>query len=1178
MRNIIKLIALLVLSFQTIYSQDFSLQFDHITVDDGLSQGTILAMYQDSRGFIWFGTQDGLNRYDGYEFEIYRHQPENQNSLSSGVIQHIAEDSDGNLWIATERGGLNKFDFATHKFYRYMHDPENQNTIQDNFVHQIIIDGQDKVWVVSRGGRLARYIAETNDFKRYEHQPDDSTTLISDYVTVNQAGSTFLPSVLVDSEGILWLGTIRGLERYNNSIDGFIHHNHNPGDPNSLSSDIIISLFEDKNKDLWICTWGGGLNKYDRKSGKFLRYMSNDSGNSIGSNMVAYAFFDKKDNMWLSLDFGVDYFDKSNGEFTHYSPDKSKPDRLSADIEFPVYEDEYSRIWFTSQNGGLDILDPVTGDVVRHRYTTSNPDGLNMDQILTAMVDRSGVLWLGSGGAGLNKFVSSQDVFKTYRPNPGSKNSLSNQMIRCFEEDGNGDIWIGTAGGGLNKLDKSTGTVTPYFGKKGKNKNLPFANIFSIESDDDGSLWLATMGEGLVHYYPGSDEYKQYLAKSDNGLKSNLLRWLYLDDSGVLWIASDNAGLDKFDTKNSTFKNFNSEREETENATGISSNTVRMIAPSKKFDDILWIATDGGLDKFNKRTGVSKSYSKDVNDQNSLIDNRVMSVYEDNDGIVWIATFGGGLSRFDPVKEAFTLYTTQDGLPNNVLYGILEDEKSNLWISTNGGISKFTKYETGSEGDPVIVNFNKLDGLQGNEFNGGAFFKSSKGEMYFGGTNGFNSFIPQNIKGNPYKPEVVITDFKIFNESVPVTQDNSSPLSKDITQTDDIVLGYDASVITFEFAALHYENPNKNKYLYKLNGFEKEWRTSDSDKRFADYTNLSPGEYEFIVLASNNSNVWNKKGASVKLIIMPPWYQTLWAYFLYFVLLVAFIYTLNKIQRRRLINKEREKAQIREAELRAEAAELQTKAAEAQAKALESENQRKSHELEEARKIQLSMLPETIPAVDHLDIDVYMRTATEVGGDYYDFHLDENGALTIALGDATGHGLKAGTMVSVLKWEFITSPDDENIVDFFIRSNKTIKKMNLWNLYMALTLVRITNYKMEFVTAGMPPVLIYRNENGEIEEYVNKAMPLGAFDDFPYQKSELKLKKGDVILLLTDGITEQFNEENELLGYPKVKDILKSSHNDSPKQIIRNIISAGEEWGNNVSQNDDITLLVIKVK
>jgi serine phosphatase RsbU (regulator of sigma subunit) len=420
--------------------------------------------------------------------------------------------------------------------------------------------------------------------------------------------------------------------------------------------------------------------------------------------------------------------------------------------------------------------------------------------------------------------------------------------------------------------------------------------------------------------------------------------------------------------------------------------------------------------------------------------------------------------------------------------------------------------------------------------------KTRNGEMFFPGAKGFTRFHPDRIKDNPFIPPIVITSFKKF--------DKPAALSKEIQ------LPYDENFLSFEFAALSYLSNERNQYAYMMEGLDKDWLYSGT-RRFTSYPNLDPGEYVFRVKGSNNDGLWNEEGKSIRLIIKPPWWKTNWAYASYFVLFLVGGFSFDRYQRSRIKGIEQRRAQLA---------------------LLRAENQRKTQELEEARQLQLSMLPKVLPQLPHLDIAVYMKTATEVGGDYYDFHVGMDGTLTVVIGDATGHGMRAGTMVTTTKSLFSSHASNPDILFTFQEITRCIKTMNMHMLSMCLSILKIQGNRMQISAAGMPPALLYRSKTKSVEEIVLKGMPLGAVQDFPYELREAEIYSDDTILLMSDGLPELFNKEKEMFGYERVMDIYKNSASKNPEEIIEVLKNEGNRWTNNEAPDDDITFVVIKVK
>ena len=410
---------------------------------------------------------------------------------------------------------------------------------------------------------------------------------------------------------------------------------------------------------------------------------------------------------------------------------------------------------------------------------------------------------------------------------------------------------------------------------------------------------------------------------------------------------------------------------------------------------------------------------------------------------------------------------------------------------------------------------------------------------------------------------MTIAEKSVFDKNSNIRLNNS------IYELNELSLSFSQNDIAFEFASLHYSRPSKNRVSYKLDGFSTDW--TYTDRNFASFTNLEPGDYTFRVRAISGYGVPSNQERVLNISISPPWYRTTLAYIGYGLLFVLTIFAVDRIQRRRLLTKEREKQRIQEAELRAVAAE-------AQSKAMEAENARKTKELEEARQLQLSMLPKDLPKLPHLDIAVFMKTATEVGGDYYDFHIGLDGTLTVVLGDATGHGMKAGTMVTSTKSLFNVLAPNPNIIETFHEMTRCLKLMHLEKLSMCMTMLKIFDNKIQMSAAGMPPLFVYKQETQTIEEHVMKGMPLGTFDNYPYSLIKSEISKGDTILMMSDGLPELFNEQKEMFGYKRARNLFEDLAEKSPEDIISGLNEAGSKFVKDKDPDDDVTFVVIKVK
>jgi signal transduction histidine kinase/ligand-binding sensor domain-containing protein/DNA-binding response OmpR family regulator len=835
--------------------------FEHFSSEDGFSQGGVFAIFQDSRGFMWFGG-NGLIRYDGYNFKIFKYNPDDKKSLSYNGVISIYEDKSGTLWIGTEGGGLNKYNRETDLFTRYKHDPNDPKSLSNNTVTSILQDNSGNLWFGTNGGGLNKLIPSDSitSFIHYNSDPDDLTSLSNDFVG----------QICEDKSGNLWIATRNGvnkldLDKINETTPTFIHYKHNPDDPKSLSHDAVFSVYEDNSGTLWIGTIGGGLNKLIpddlEESTSFTHYINNpNEPKSLSSNMVGPIFEDKSGNLWIGTwGGGLNRFDRVTEKFTHCKSDPNNSKSLNGNWVYSIYEDISGILWVGTMPGGLNKFDPMKNQFKHYKHNLKDSKSLSSDRVWSIFEDSDGILWIGTFHGGLNRLIPGQDKksslsFFRYLHDPNDPKSINSVFSIC--EDNSGNIWIGTFNGGLHKLVKSE-----------KKKSNPKFVDYEFDPNDTTSL------------------------------SNNSIRVIFKDESGNLWIGTD-FGLNKLISGTdemfpATFVRYLNNPKD---PASISNNRVWSIYQDEQ--ETIWIGTSGGLNKLippdnNHSLTTFIHYTHDSGNPSSLSSNHVTSMHEDNYGNFWVGTDGGGLNKFDRKSEVFIRFNEGDGLPDNSIKGLLGDDEGNLWISTSNGLSKFNLKTK------IFKNYSIKDGIQSDYFQGGAYFKNKNGEMFFGGDNGFNSFYPDSIKENIRIPPVVITDFQLFNNSVPVgldTTTNRTILTRSITETNEIELTFKDYIISFEFAALDFHTPEKNQYAYLLEGFDKKWIYADANKRFATYTNLDPGEYIFKVKGSNNDRIWNEASTSIKLIITPPWWSTWWAYSLYVLFGLGLLYSLRRYE------------------------------------------------------------------------------------------------------------------------------------------------------------------------------------------------------------------------------------------------------------------------------------------
>jgi ligand-binding sensor domain-containing protein/signal transduction histidine kinase len=771
-----------------------NVRFERLSLEEGLSQSVVHAILQDQAGFLWIGTDDGLNRYDGYEFKVYKPENNNPNSLGDRSITSLAEDENGYLWIGTRLGGLNRYDPRSGKFTRYTHDKENEQSISSNQIHDLYLD-----------------------------------------------------------ENGLWIGTDNGLDFLDFKTNSFTHRRASPDNPFGLNSNSITALFKDSSGLLWIGTANAGVNVYDIENDTYTIYKFDENNPaSLSHNRILSVVEGKKGEIWIGTANGLNRFNAGAKYFSRFMNSKDSPYSLAGNTVYALYVDRAGGLWIGTNNG-LDRYDPQSYKFIHHQNQPSVPNTLSNNQVYAIHEDASGVLWVGTYGGGLNKYNRQQDRFAYYRHNPDDPNSLSDNFVFPILVDANGYVWIGTYNGGLNRFTPLMDEFTHFKHDPDDPTTIDSNSVISLYIDREGTLWVGTM-RGLDRYNPDTNEFSHFQPADAGDGSGFTIFSMYEDSQGTFWVGSKR-GLAIFDKETQTFI-----EHEFGELYAFNGNIIDAILEDK--DGSLWVGTfDDGLKRINLKTGEVIQYHYDPADATTLGSNAVMSIYQDGQGILWFGTHGGGLNRYNPATGTFSRFTEDDGLLNNVIYGIVEDNPGNLWLSTNFGLSRF---------DPVskaFRNFTASDGLQSNEFNQNAYARDHNGNLYFGGINGLNVFTPREIRDNPYPPKVAL--ISISQDGVPLIQKQTAEYLQTIT------LKWPQDSFEFEFAAFAYEQPSRNQYSYMLEGFDADWVKTGS-QRNGRYTNLPGGAYTLRLRGSNSDGVWSERGQSIKIVVVPPFWETWW--------------------------------------------------------------------------------------------------------------------------------------------------------------------------------------------------------------------------------------------------------------------------------------------------------------
>ena len=832
-------------------AQSDDIIIEHISTEQGLSHRNVNCVMEDSYGFLWIGTADGLNRYDGYEFVVYKSNTWDTTSLSNPIISLLTEDEEGNIWVGTS-DGLNLYQRNSDSFVRYTHDPQNEYSISDN---------------------------------------DDIEALIIDR----------------NNSNYIWIGTDGGgLNLFDTELQRFYSIRHDPENHNSLSGNKVQSLFQDSFGDFWIGTSGSGLNRINLNSipittdGKynatkfnsivFEHYLNDrEDRDGLHSTSVASIYEDRTNVLWVLSSLGVLTFNRETNKLMP-SPFliESKPHYHE------MLEDRTGMIWFGAHNQVFQ-LDRNTNKIKEYKL---NKEGTRGDSNQGLCEDNAGNIWAASWD-GIVRIHRDTPLFEHHHHNVDDPSLPASNRMYSILADRSEKVWIGTYQGLLVMIKDINGSVR--FINYSDRHNFKNGSVWSLIEDHKGSIWAA-MGYSLVRIDPRTNSIIQYKndpenpnalsfqQKQNNSGSVNLL----IDDADNLWISAWGGGISRaslkelYSTKNLhevEFTNYFSDP-------GDPVNSINYFIGDR--NGFFWICTsDAGVIMFDPETEIFNYYKQEQNNPKSLSINRTTSVQEDIKGNIWIGTYGGGLNKFDRESESFTHFGMKNGLPSDIIQGILEDDNGNLWISTNSGISKFN-----SENNK----FRNYD-VEENEI---FFHDTLTGNMYFGNSRGFNIFHPDSAKENTNVPPIVITKFTKYSDE----NDGEQINDRTISAKDNIELSYRDNIIAFEFAALNYNRNNKCEYAYKLEGFNTNWIRLGT-KREVTFTNLDPGNYTFKVKDCNEDGIWTERAASLQIYISPPWWQTWWAYTIY---VFGFIGLLAGIRRYEL-NRRKEKEDKRILEL-----------------------------------------------------------------------------------------------------------------------------------------------------------------------------------------------------------------------------------------------------------------------
>jgi ligand-binding sensor domain-containing protein/signal transduction histidine kinase len=794
-----------------------SLRFDRLGVEDGLTQESITRMLQDRHGYLWIGTQAGLNRYDGYRITGFKNNPSDARSLVDNYVQALYEDSRGQLWIGT-KGGLDRFDRATQSFVHQLTKPVNLS------VTNIIGDGKNGLWLTTSEGLQHLDIA-SGTVQRLRHVLGDPDSLSDDRVN----------AIVRDQRGNLWVGTASGLELLPAGATRFRHLTPQAA---PTPSNNITNLSIGPDGLLWVVGMTG-LQTW-RINGDRPERVPFDGAEMFDNRRIAALLHDSEGHLWLAV------FD-----------------------------------------GGLMRRDPDKGIFHEYRANSLDKNGISDNQISALYQDRTGTLWVGNWYTGLDKVDLLSGGFERYSENYGVLNSISNNRVRSIASAGGDKLWIATADG-LTRLDPTLGTTEIWRTDTQDPASLPSNQLISLATDQQDRLWVGG-NAGVAWRDPVSGHYTRVTLDADPA--SLAVRRVMVDRSGAIWVGS-RAGLHRIDPRTLDVRTYRHYEEDPDSIGG----PINALLEDRA--GILWVGTENGLDRFDRNSGKFRHYRHQPNQSDSLCHKRVQYLYEDARSALWVGT-GAGLCKAVQGADGqlhFRFYPVHDGRSSDPIGAILGDDKGRLWISSTGGIDMFNP-ETGA-----FKQYTAKDGLLDGSYFIGAGYKAPDGAMYFGGLGGVTAFHPSRIQDNPMPPQVAITDFSIFNQSIVTDITREDVLAQGpLDAAKSVTLGPHDAMFTIEFAALHFSDPQRNRYAYQLEGFDQQWVTTDSNRRFATYTNLDPGRYVFRVRAANKDGVWVTEPVALEVIVTPPFWKRWWFRVLTIALVVGISYLLFRLRIRRLM-------------------------------------------------------------------------------------------------------------------------------------------------------------------------------------------------------------------------------------------------------------------------------------
>ena len=1048
-------------------------EFEKYAVEEGTAMSASTVIFEDIKGYLWLGSQSGVDRFDGYDFINYANISSDSTSTNLTWVNSIAQDKVGNIWASDEFGNVS-----------------NYKRLEDRWINYYPIY-KDSITNVPEGANL-------------QFSPQPRSILVSEdgrYVYVG-----------VFRFGLIRIDSKTGLQKFYQ--DDFKYASWS--DINS--ADKMINEMEWLDEKRILIATGDGLRVFDVEKENYTKNYFRTKNKNQGTDWPLDRYWIRnfeiidKNNLWICSSNGIIF--KANLEEEILENYSEKTNLSNSDATSILLDKQNNQLWVNIQNIGIDILDIKTNEVINLRDYNSPLIGKEFNNLIK---DKQQNIWISSSTDGLLKYDPNKKKFKSFTKDNPKGFELGFSITWGAHIDKEGIVWVGTRdpGGGIVGLDFKNNKR--YFSGKTDNNST---SLYSITEDNVGNIWAIRSGDGLLlkkkdeEKFQWLGSYTRQLRKDKSYLRNLVQGYLTYDKNLIVpsertvWL-SDKEG--------------NPVYEEYTKLTNVVKSNIRAF---QRRDSIsTYVIADKSIWLWDEKRNTFKDLTPDVDVP--IFETRAQSPVAVYSNKLYIPTYGNGILVVNIKSQKVSYITVNEGLPNMYLYNMFLDNDNFLWMSSNQGILKY---------DPNSLEFKQytpVDGTQEYEYNAGTAWQSADGYIVMGGLNGINYFNPSSLDENRLPPKVLIQNINIGGEIIKYESDSNDNF---------VDINFNNNSISFEYLALSFRNTDQNQYRYKMDGYDEEWIEAGT-RRFASYTNLPIGSYTFRVLGSNNDGVWNEVGASYKLTILPPWYRTYFAYITYVLILIFGFRSFGKYQAGKSLEK--------------------------------AENERRAGELQEAKELQNSLLPKVNPAINGYQISTYLKPATEIGGDYYDFFYKKDEYFYAICGDATGHGVISGIMVSVTKAGLLGIPMDDPS-SILGKLNRIVKHVNFGRLRMSLSVAKFNDNSVELSSAAMPPTYFFSSKSKELEEVLVPNLPLGGIETEKFDGFKKEFASGDVMVMISDGLPELPNPTDEMLDYEKVYSSIKENAEKSADEIKDALVYLSDDWAKGVTNPDDITIVVIK--